>query len=51
MPMQRGDVLAKFMRYTEHSLGRKQAEALAAFCLDGHAQEPARRCFTFARER
>jgi len=51
MPMQRDDVLAKFVRYTAPALGRAGAEALAAFCLDGKASEPARKCFTFRRER
>ncbi|MGN6569901.1 MAG: MmgE/PrpD family protein [Pseudolabrys sp.] len=51
MPMRRDDVLAKFTRYTAPALGRAQAETLAAFCLDGGAQEPARRCFTFAPQR
>ena len=51
MPMRPEDVVAKFKRYTEPSLGQRQAEALAGFCIEGHAQEPIRRCFTFARSR
>ena len=51
LPMQRDDVLAKFTRYTERKLGRAQSDAIAAFCLDGPAKEPARRCFTFTRGR
>ena len=51
MPMQRDAVLAKFHRYTDRALGQSEAEALAAFCLDGKGDEPVRRCFTFAHKR
>jgi 2-methylcitrate dehydratase PrpD len=51
MPMRRDEVLAKFNRYNERSLGQRQAEALAAFCLEGKAESLARNCFTFVRGR
>jgi 2-methylcitrate dehydratase PrpD len=51
MPMQKDDVLAKFCRYVEPVLGQANTQALAGFCLDGDASEPASRCFTFVRRR
>ncbi|HEX9465219.1 MAG TPA: MmgE/PrpD family protein [Alphaproteobacteria bacterium] len=48
MPMTRDGALRKFQRYVEPALGRRHADALAAFFLDGDAGASVRRCFTLA---
>src|ERR1043166_6461269 len=48
-PMTRDEVVAKFHRYTEPTLGQRQAGLLVGFVLDGDATTPARRCFALAR--
>jgi len=49
MPMTNDDVINKFHRYAGPIVGRSQAEALVAFCLEGNPALPARQCFAFGR--
>jgi hypothetical protein len=44
-PMTQDQVVDKFTRYVEPSLGRRGVDALVSFCLEGGRAEPARRCF------
>ena len=48
-PMTKDDVIKKFHRYTEPTLGRQHAESLATFILESDAAQPGRGCFTFGR--
>jgi 2-methylcitrate dehydratase PrpD len=43
--MSEAEVVAKFARYVEPTLGRSRAAALTAYVLHGGIEEPARRCF------
>jgi 2-methylcitrate dehydratase PrpD len=45
-PMTRDQVIAKFRRYTEPSLGRTRAQALVSFILDGDYTQPAEKCLS-----
>ena len=45
-PMSRDDVVAKFRRYAEPTLGVQHVTALTAFILHADLAEPARTCFT-----
>jgi 2-methylcitrate dehydratase PrpD len=45
-PMREDEVVRKFHRYVEATLGAERASALAAFFLHGDARQPARTCFT-----
>jgi 2-methylcitrate dehydratase PrpD len=45
-PMTREQAAEKFRRYTEPSLGRKRAQALVSFILDGDHAQPARKCLS-----
>jgi 2-methylcitrate dehydratase PrpD len=45
-PMTRDQAVEKFRRYTEPSLGRKRAQALVSFILDGNGTEPAQKCLS-----
>jgi 2-methylcitrate dehydratase PrpD len=45
-PMSRDDVIAKFRRYAEPTLGARHVTALTAFVLHADLAEPARTCFT-----
>lgn len=49
MPMTSDDAVAKFHRYIDPVIGGPQAEALAAFCLEGNSTLPARQCFACER--
>jgi hypothetical protein len=44
--MTREQAVEKFRRYTEPSLGRKRAQALVSFILDGNGTEPAQKCLS-----
>ncbi|MBV8839607.1 MAG: MmgE/PrpD family protein, partial [Alphaproteobacteria bacterium] len=46
LPMTRDQVVEKFRRYTEPSIGARRAAALFRFCLDGDPAQPARTCLT-----
>jgi 2-methylcitrate dehydratase PrpD len=46
--MSEAEVVAKFARYAEPTLGRPSAAALTAFILHGGSAEPARACFAAA---
>ncbi len=50
-PMTRDEAVSKFRRYVAPSLGERQADALAAFFLDGDARASARRCFSVGEHR
>jgi 2-methylcitrate dehydratase PrpD len=45
-PMTRDGAVGKFQRYVEPTLGRRHADAVVAFFLDGDAATSVRRCFT-----
>lgn len=45
-PMTMDQVIEKFRRYTEASLGPTRAQALASFILDGDRAEPVRKCLS-----
>ena len=45
-PMTKDQAAEKFRRYTETTLGRKRAEALVGFILEGNAAEPAQQCLS-----
>jgi len=45
-PMTRDQVAGKFRRYTEPALGRRRAQALVSFILDGDRAEPAHKCLS-----
>ena len=44
--MTRDQVVDKFRRYTEPSIGAKRAAALIRFFLNGELTQPARTCLT-----
>lgn len=48
-PMTQDDVVAKFHRYVDMSLGRDGAQTLVRFCLEGKASDPIGARFTFTR--
>ena len=46
--MNEEEVVNKFSRYAEPTLGPRHVEALTAFILQGDLRQPARTCFAIA---